>query len=220
MRKDQLLKLLEYRYRMNSPAEIPIYHISDIVNLRNIITGEGLRSDVAMTELMPEVIGYDHIKKRRATENRVECCGNRFVGEFVPFYYCPRSPMLYTINRGKTGRPPGCQRNILHLVSTVGIAVEAATDWAISDGNAGAKHSLFYKDLKELARLDWPAIRATQWQGQTHQKAAEFLVADFFPWNGIQKIGCHNEKIAQQVRDILDGLGHQPRVEVEPSWYY
>lgn len=205
---------------MNTPEEIPIYHITDIANLRDIVAGDGLRSDVAMAAFAPEVIGYDHIKKRRATEIRVGCCENRFVGEFVPFYYCPRSPMLYTINRGNTGRPAGCQRTILHLVSTVGIAINGATDWAISDGNAGAYHSLFCKDLKELARLDWQAIRATQWRSKTHQKAAEFLVADFFPWRGIQKIGCYNEKIAEQVRDILDGLGHQPRVAVEPFWYY
>ncbi len=179
-----------------SPEDTPIYHITDIANLRDIVAGDGMRSDVSMAAFAPEVIGYDHIKKRRATEIRVGCCGNRFVGEFVPFYYCPRSPMLYTINRGNTGRPAGCQRTILHLVSTVGIAINEATDWAISDGNAGAYHSLFYKDLKELERLDWPAIRATLWQGRTHQKAAEFLVADFFRWNGIQKIGCQNEKIA------------------------
>lgn len=205
---------------MQSSAEILIYHITDISNLRDIVAGDGLRSDVAMAELTREVIGYDHIKKRRATEIRVGCCGNRFVGEFVPFYFCPRSPMLYSINRGNTGRPPGCQRTILHLVSNVGIAIHGATDWAISDGNAGAYHSLFCKDLKELSRLDWPAIRATQWQGRTHQKMAEFLVADFFPWSGIQKIGCQNEKIAMQVRDILDGREHQPRVAHEPSWYY
>ncbi len=197
-----------------------IYHITDIANLRGIVADGGLRSDVAMAELNPAVIGYDHIKKRRATEIRVGCCGNRFVGEFVPFYYCPRSPMLYSINRGNTGRPAGCQRSIVHLVSKVGMALEGATDWAISDGNAGAYHSLFYKDLRELGRLDWEAIRATQWQGRTHQKTAEFLVADFFPWSAFEKIGCHNAETARQMIQILDGTGHRPVVSVEHAWYY
>jgi hypothetical protein len=150
---------------MTAPVDIPIYHITDVANLRGIVAGAGLRSDVAMAQFNPEVIGYDHIKKRRATEIRVGCSGNRFVGEFVPFYYCPRSPMLFSINKGNTGRPAGCQRSIVHLVSKVGLALKGAADWAISDGNAGAYHSLFYKDLKELGGLDWQAIRATQWQG-------------------------------------------------------
>ena len=203
-----------------SPESTLIYHITDIANLRGIVDGGGLRSDLAMDGSNPEVIGYDHIKKRRATEIRVGCCGNRFVGEFVPFYFCPRSPMLYSINRGNTGRPVGSQRTIVHLVSTVGAALLGATDWAISDGNAGAYHSLFYKELGQLSRLDWKAIRAIQWQGQTHQKMAEFLVDDFFPWLAIDRIGCHNGEAARQVLEIIQGSGHHPDVTVEPAWYY
>lgn len=48
-------------------------------------------------------------------------------------------PMLYTINRGNVpGRPAGCQRTILHLVSTVQAALNLDKPWALSDGNAGA----------------------------------------------------------------------------------
>lgn len=57
------------------------------------------------------------------TQTRVDCCGGRFVGEFVPFYFCPRSPMLFTVNRGNTGRPLGCQRAIVHLVSTLAAGI-------------------------------------------------------------------------------------------------
>lgn len=205
---------------MTQPVPTPIYHITDLANLRGIVEAGGLRSDVAMAAHHPEVIGYGHIKARRATEIRVGCCGDRFVGEFVPFYYCPRSPMLFAINRGNTGRPAGCQRTILHLVSTVEAALTTAEDWAISDGNGGAYHSLFCKDLNELRNLDWKAIRATQWQGMTHQKMAEFLVADFFPWNAVQRIGCENRETALAVNEILDGTGHCPVVSVERSWYY
>lgn len=197
-----------------------VYHITDLANLAGIVAGGGLRSDVAMDESNPEVIGYDHIKRRRATEIRVDCCGNRFVGEFVPFYFCPRSPMLFTVNKGNTGRPPGCQRSILHLVSTVGAALKMESDWAISDGNGGAFHTLFYKDLKELANLDWAAIRATSWQGVTHQKSAEFLVADFFPWKAFHQIGCHNSEMAALVSAVLDESSHRPVISVEPAWYY
>ena len=174
---------------MPALTDIPIYHITDLANLPGIMKGGGLHSDVRMAEHNPEVIGYDHIKKRRAEEIQVSCCGGRFVGEFVPFYYCPRSPMLYTINKGNTGKAVGCQRTIVHLVSTVGAAIESASDWAISDGNAGAFHCLFSKEIAALEDLDWDAIRARSWQGRTHQKMAELLIADFFPWQAITQIG-------------------------------
>ena len=205
---------------IGSPAETLIYHITDLANLAHIVVAGGLRSDVAMAGSEPELIGYGHLKKRRATEIRVGCCGNRFVGEFVPFYFCPRSPMLYTVNQGNTGRPVGCQRTIIHLVSRVGSALETGAEWAISSGNASAAYASFCKDLGELENLDWQAIRATQWQGMTHEKSAEFLVADLLPWTAIHAIGCHNRVVAAQVAAILDPVPHRPMVSVEPAWYY
>ena len=86
-----------------------------------MLSAGGLWSDARMAQQQPAtVIGYGHIKERRMKEITVPCCANRFVGEFVPFYFCPRSPMLYSLNRGNTGRSPGCQRTVVHLVSTVG----------------------------------------------------------------------------------------------------
>ena len=132
------------------PDQTLIYHITDVENLPGILAGGGLRSDVAMAEHNPSVIGYAHIKHRRMTKIQVACCGGRFVGEFVPFYFCPRSPMLYTVSAGKTGRPPGCQRSIVHLVSTVDAAISQSRPWAISDGNAGAFHAAFSSELAAL----------------------------------------------------------------------
>ena len=177
-----------------------IYHITDVENLAGIVQEQGLHSDAVMVKRNPEIIGYDHIKKRRLKEIPIPCRGWRYVGDFVPFYFCPRSPMLFTINKGNTGRPAGCQRTIVHLVSSVAAAIATGKDWAISDGNAGAFHTTFSANIDALDRLDWPAIRATQWAGMQHQKAAEFLVADFFPWTAIREIGCYNSTIANKVR--------------------
>ena len=203
------------------PEHVHIYHITDVENLPRILAAGGLWSDVRMAQAQPAtVIGYAHIKERRMKEIRVPCCGNRFVGEFVPFYFCPRSPMLYTLNRGNTGRPVGCQRSVVHLVSTVAAGIALGKPWAVSDGNAGAFHTSFDARLTALDGLDWAAIRATEWQGRTHQKMAEFLVADFFPWPSFVQIACHNETTAGQVRGLLQNQPHQPLVTVEPSWYY
>src|SRR5688500_15149185 len=97
------------------PEQTQIYHITESDNLPGILAEGGLHSDTAMTLRNPKVIGHTHIKERRMNEIRVGCCGGRFVGEFVLFYFCPRSPMLFTINKGNTGRPTGCQRTIIHL---------------------------------------------------------------------------------------------------------
>ena len=74
----------------HNPEQVLIYHITDVVNLPAIIVENGLCSDAVMAKRNPEIIGYDHIKKRRLNEIPVPCCEWRRVGEFVPFYFCPR----------------------------------------------------------------------------------------------------------------------------------
>jgi hypothetical protein len=203
-----------------NPEPILIYHITDVENLPGILAAGGLHSDVAMEQKNPTVIGYTHIKQRRMKQIRVPCCSGRFVGEFVPFYFCPRSPMLFTINKENTGRPAGCQQTIVHLVSSVQAGIGLGQAWAVSDGNAGAFHTWFGSTLDAIKTLDWAAIRATDWRGKTHQKSAEFLVAEFFPWTGIHTIGCHNRGVAKQVEDLVNSQHHRPVVTVEPAWYY
>lgn len=202
------------------PSQILIYHITDLANLPDILTEGGLHSDAVMVQRSPTIIGYNHIKKRRLEQISVPCCGGRFVGAFVPFYFCPRSPMLFTINKGNTGRPVGCQKTILHLVSTVATAIKVGHEWAISDGNAGAFHTSFFADLSALTDLDWAAIRAIDWRGKTHEKSAEFLIANFFPWAGIQEIGCYNRGMVAEIEKILRSNKHQPVVGVKRQWYY
>jgi hypothetical protein len=197
-----------------------IYHITDIENLPGIMAEGGLLSDAVMSERDPTIIGDNRIKLRRLTQIRVASSGNRFVGEFVPFYFCPRSPMLYSINLGNTGRHPGCQNSIVHLVSRVSYVMGLGTTWAVSDGNAAAFHTTFESTLEALDVLDWKAIDATHWAENRHQKQAEFLVADFFPWSGFHEIACQNAETAEEVTALIAQQNHRPKVSVRKPWYY
>lgn len=201
-----------------------VYHITDIKNLTSIIATPGLVSDARMQGFASTVIGHGHIKARRLTEYRVGCFNPApFVGEFVPFYYCPRSVMLYTINKGGVdGLPAGSQRTVLHLVTRTDVLMNLGRDWAISDGNAGAAHTSFYNDVSGFQQLSWDAINSRHWPGLTHQKCAEFLVRDHVPWTAISHIGCFDEDVAAQVNQLFDALAvaHRPQVQVVKGWYY
>lgn len=168
-----------------------------------------------------ELNGYAHIKARRLTELRIDCCEDRHVGEFVPFYYCPRSPMLYTLNRGNVeGRPAGCQREIVHLVTDVQSLIDLGRRWAISDINAGSPLAEFKADLAALETLNWDVIQSRDWGGERlPYKQAEFLVADRVPWAAIKQIGCYSDEVAAQVRGYLGEAGG-PQVTVNRGWYY
>ena len=205
------------------PSKTHVYHITDIANLSSIIKLGGLHSDAQIRDrgMQTTEIGYANIKQRRLNEYQVRCCGNRYVGEFVPFYFCPRSPMLSTINLGNTGREQGCQKTILHLVSTVAKGMTASESWAISDGNAGAAYTEFGNDPAALNELNWEIIRSNDWAGERMRvKQSEFLVADFFPLRNFIGIGCFDEVVATKVRQVITGVHPLPQVKVFRHWYY
>jgi len=128
--------------------------------------------------------------------------------------------MLYTVNNGNTGKQEGCQKTILHLVSTIGHGLKQTNDWAISDGNAGSFATSYTHELSALGELDWDIIASNSWSGLSHQKAAEFLVADHFLWENIIGIACYDAKMKAEVEVILQQAKHKPVVRIRRDWYY
>ena len=205
------------------PKVAKIYHITDVTNLPGIVAAGGLFSDAQVRAKNQNTteIGYAHIKQRRLDEYKISCCNGRAVGEFVPFYFCPRSPMLFTINKGNTERPSGCQTSIVHIVSLVHHAIALGQPWAISDGNAGANYTSFSNDNEALDNVNWGIVQSNSWSGdRLHIKMTEFLIADFFPMTSFTEIGCQNEQVAAQVKQIMDRQIPPLRVHVSPHWYY
>jgi hypothetical protein len=79
------------------PANPKIYHITHIDNLLKIVTAGCIWSDRQRLKqgFECEVVGMPTIKKRRLEEIEVSCVPGTKVGDYVPFYLCPRSVMLY-----------------------------------------------------------------------------------------------------------------------------
>ena len=213
---------------MTTTVEKLIYHITHIDTLPAIIADGCLWSDYEIRQRDNDrvVIGYDTIKERRLTRNRVSCHPDTFVGHYVPFYFCPRSPMLYVINKRNSKLDyQGGQERIVHLVSKIGIAVAAAGDrpWAFSDGNAGAVYPRFCNNLEEIDDyVNWNHVKAKYWMDPVveDRKQAEFLVHQSFPWSSIIGVGAISQPVADEVSALLQNVDHKPKVVVKPGWYY
>ena len=96
-----------------------IYHITHVDNLPSIIECGRLWSDAERIRqgLTHENVGLTEIKESRLRERPVHCYPTTMVGDYVPFYFCPRSIMLYLLHRGnREGLSyTGGQRPIVHL---------------------------------------------------------------------------------------------------------
>jgi hypothetical protein len=217
---------------MSPPPPTPqIFHITHVNNLAAILATGGLLSDAAVRARgsAPATIGMSAIKERRL-RLPVHCSPGDMVGDYVPFYFCPRSIMLYVIHcrdNPDLGYGGG-QEPIVHLQADLHSVVQWATTfggrWAFSLSNAGAYYTSFRSRLADLHQLDWQAIAARDFRQPAVKdgKQAEFLVRDFLPWSLVTRIGVHSTAIQQHVRACLasPGVTHVPLVSVEPSWYY
>jgi hypothetical protein len=155
-----------------------------------------------------------------------------FVGECVPFYFCPRSIMLYLIHRANHEdlRYRGGQGPIVHLESdlhhAVGMAERQGRRWAFTLSNAGAYYFEDRCDLDDLDEINWDAVAANRWSGLgisgqiKEGKQAEFLYERCFPWQLIERIGVQSQGVAQQATNAIRGASHRPRMEVRNDWYY
>lgn len=149
------------------------------------------------------------------------------VGDYVPFYFAPRSPMLYAIHKGFVEGYNSGQSEVVHLVSSAEMVDEAGLHWVFSDGHAEmAPLTAFYNSLEHLDKIDWDVMKSIYWNDtdadpdRKRRRQAEFLVHNFFPWELITSIGVNDRTTAIHVNKALEKASHKPAVSAETSWYY
>lgn len=212
---------------MAVPAHPKIFHIVHVDNVASIVSDGCLWPDSVMIQRRGRaaVIGNQQIKADRLVLP-VACHPRTTVGEYVPFYFCPRSVMLYVISRRnhpnvayRDGQAP-----VVHLFADLHEVVEWADEhgrrWAFTDINAASRAADFHHDLEELDRLDWDAIRARNWVADRDHKMAEFLVHGEFPWSLIRGVGVYSEVTGARAMQAFADAAHRPPVKVKRDWYY
>jgi ssDNA thymidine ADP-ribosyltransferase, DarT len=214
----------------STPDRPKIYHITHVDNLPSIATGIGLVSDAhrIATGLSCSLVGMSTIKQRRLEQIEVACHPGTTVGQYVPFYFCPRSIMLYILRKGNHPEVSyrGGQQPIVHLQAdfyqVIHWANANAVPWAFSSGNAGSYLTRFYNDPAQLSEINWDAVTATDFRDAKVKegKQAEFLLFNVFPWTWVEKVGTIDNRIVSRVQTALAIADHQPAIAIEPSWYF
>lgn len=212
---------------MQQPDTPKIYHIVHVDRLPSIMADNVLWSDAEVQQRLPPgtTIGMAEIKQRRMT-NTLDSHPGLCVGDCVPFYFCPRSVMLYVISRRnhhKLAYREG-QEPIVHLEAdlheTVAWAEQHGHRWTFTLSNAASAYFQDRNDLAQLDEIDWNAVDATYWQECREEKQAEFLVEKSFPWVLVQRIGVQSARIHGRVRRAMEVSEHRPPVKVKRNWYY
>ncbi len=170
-----------------------------------------------------KAIGDNSIISKRASETRITKDGVEFVpGDYIPFYFYARMPMLYNIQHGYRVEKV-IPENIIYMIVPIAMIISNPDRvYYFSDGHAISNMTSFYgrNDIDRIDDiLDKDAIRSDRWGDDyviKERKQAEFLVKGDVPFSAVTMICCYNETAKQK----LLSMGANCDVKVVPSAYY
>lgn len=199
-------------YRMTHVQNIPhilkhgITHISSSSRNKNYVAiGDGSLIGARNNFLMPS---------------------GKTLGEYIPFYFGPRMPMLYVMQCGFNGVTPVRPSDVVYCITSVKSIQAAKLDFVFTDGHAVDGFSEFYnpRDLKRIESIiDSKAIKSKYWKADDdldlkRRKEAEFLVEGDIPIQAIEYFAVYDAATAAQLKN-LTGYKNQT-VIVKPNYYF
>lgn len=125
----------------------------------------------------------------------------RLLGDYIPFYFGPRMPMLYVIQNGFNRVTQIPAEEIVYCITSIEQIIKNNLEFIFTDGHAINALSSEYTrhDISNLNKLlDWNAINSKYWKSETdldleRRKQAEFLVLGDIPPQAILKFVVFNE---------------------------
>lgn len=212
---------------MPRPVPTPILHLTHVRHLPRIIE-HGLIGDLAARErgLLEIEIGEPSIKAPRRTRQVGRPPGG-VVADYAPFYFAPRSPMLFSIDKGNVSTYQGGCEPLVYLVTSLERLTGAGLTWLVTDRNARLDYATFRGQDEDLDdHVDWDLMRETMWNNtpdfpdRKERRMAECLVREPVPWDLVTGVAARSEAVAQRVKTVLDEAGATTPVSVRRAWYF
>jgi hypothetical protein len=172
-------------------------------------------SECTLMKPAPASIAYANLKERRAA-TRVTVGPGGTLADYAPFYYAPRSPMLYVNYRGGVDGNATGQNEIVHLVVDVDELIDAG-GFVITDGHAATPLSTQFDDADGLEEIDWPIMSEKYWSDtdedgdRKRRRQAEFLVHGSVSFSAVRLIGVIDAEIESRVAKLLEASPNHPR---------
>ncbi|KXY47203.1 hypothetical protein AT268_25760 [Bacillus cereus] len=204
-----------------------IYHMTHYRNLSKILSSNGL---VCVSNIMNNGQTYcnianNEIQNRRASYSvPVEPFGT--LHNYVPFYFAPKSPMLYSIYKGNVIQYTEGQEPLIYLVSSAQKIKQNGVPFCFTDGHGIMHFTEYYNDLKELHNVDWDIMKSKYWHDtiedndRKRRRMAEFLVYQYVPLDCIIGIAVYSQKYKEEIEKILTVHNVSLPIELRSNWYY
>ena len=203
-------KVLKYAFR-----------ITHIDNILHILKNGLVKADSPLHDENYVPIGDPQIIGLRGD---IEVKGYR-IGDYIPFYLGPRSPMLYVIQHGYNGVQRVEPEKIVYCVIRLDDLINNNIDCIFTDGHAVSFLTSFYSrdklsSINEIVKFD--DVYSSQWNSEEdldlkRRKEAELLIKNDLPVQFLRGFVVYNNK----AKDFLIGKGVADNmIAVMPSYYF
>ncbi len=200
-----------------------IYRMTHIDNIPHILKHGITHRESADADPSYIPIGDTSIIDKRRNLIRETVAGEKIsLGDFIPFYFYARMPMLYNIQHGYKVERVDAENIVYLIVAIKAITNDSNRKFYFSDGHTVSRQTKFYgKDRLDRidSLLDIEAIKSNDWGNDyvvKERKQAEFLVGGDIPATDIAHICCHS----QAARQRLINMGVTCNIIVNQQAYY
>ncbi len=200
-----------------------LYRMTHIENVPHILQYGLTHVSSVNANKSYKAIGDDSII---STRNNIEIPNGKKLGNYIPFYFGSRMPMLYVIQKGYNGVPVTPAQDIVYCISSVQKIVDHKLPFVFANGHAVAVGLTDFYEEKDLVNideiLDKKAIDAKYWRNiedtdLKRRKEAEFLVETDIPTTAIIGWVVYNEEAKKRLLEL--GIP-QEMIYIKPDAYF
>lgn len=197
------------------------FRITHINNISHIAKCGIVKASSPLHDKNFQPIGDSQVIKLRKSE----VVNGYHIGDYIPFYFGPRSPMLYVIQHGYNGVQRVKPEEIVYCVIKLDDLITDGIECIFTDGHALSFLTSFYTkdDLVEIdSKVKYDDVYSSQWNLEEdrdlkRRKEAELLIKDDLPTKYIKGYVVYNEKAKQSLieKGIIGNL-----IAVMPNYYF
>ena len=145
-----------------------------------------------------------------STRGRFMLDNGKTLGEYIPFYFGTRMPMLYVIQKGFNGVPVIPARDIVYCVTSIQKVVETNLEFVYTNGHAvdSLTSQFGMHDVTNIENhVDFQAVNVKYWKDPDdldlkRRKEAEFLLFGDLPFEAVLGFVVRDEVAKTQLLNL------------------